>query len=139
MPSKDFYHDHVRKALEKDNWNITHDPYYIRIGRHKTFVDLGAERILIAAEKGKEKIAVEIKSFIGTSDIDQFEDALGQFLIYLVALENKDPERMLFMAVPKSFYSRFFNDNFFVQLAKRFNLKMFIFDEVNEKIEEWIK
>jgi hypothetical protein len=26
MPKLDIYHDTVKRALEKDNWTITHDP-----------------------------------------------------------------------------------------------------------------
>ena len=44
-------------------------------------IDLGAER-LIAAEKGIEKIAVEVKSFVGSSKIEDLRDAVGQFVIY---------------------------------------------------------
>jgi XisH protein len=29
--AKDFYHDNVRQALEKDGWHITHDPYKAKI------------------------------------------------------------------------------------------------------------
>lgn len=66
--AKDRFHDHVRTALENDGWMITHDPYKILIGRRKGYIDLGAE--LIGAEKELEKIAVEIKSFLGLSDLD---------------------------------------------------------------------
>ena len=31
MPQKDSYHDSVRKALEKDGWTVTHDPFTIRL------------------------------------------------------------------------------------------------------------
>lgn len=63
---KDFFHDAVRAALEKDGWLITHDPYEIKTDLLNLFdtrmkVDLGAEK-LIAADKGAEKIAVEVKS-----------------------------------------------------------------------------
>ncbi len=69
MPAKDIYHETVKNAMVKDGWKITHDPFRIRLARGKNlFVDLGAER-LIAAEKGLEKIAVEIKSFRQASDI----------------------------------------------------------------------
>jgi hypothetical protein len=139
MPAKDFYHDTVRVALEKDGWLITHDPLYLRIGKYKTYIDLGAEKHLIAAEKGSEKIAVEIKSFIGQSDIDQFEDAFGQFLIYMTALAKKDPGRILYLAVPLEFYNRFFDDRFFVELAEQFKLRMLIFDEVKQSIVKWKK
>ncbi len=137
--AKDKYHNLVKAALEKEGWEITHDPYFILVGRRRGFIDLGAEKDIIAAEKGKEKIAIEIKSFVGTSDLDAFEDALGQFLIYLVALEEKEPERTLFLAVPLTFYNRFFDDPFFVRLAKRYQVKIVIFNEENQSLVEWKK
>ena len=135
--AKDKYHREVREALEKEGWRITHDPYKILIGRRKGYIDLGAE--IIGAEKEDIKIAVEIKSFIGVSDLDQFEDALGQFLLYWRALKFKEPDRVLFLAVPESFYKRFFDDVFFVETAQEFNVKMVIYNEKDITIEQWIK
>lgn len=135
--AKDKYHENVRQALVKDGWKITEDPYFLMVGKRRGYIDLGAERI-IAAEKGLEKIAVEVKSFIGTSDLDSFEDALGQFLIYLVALEEKDSARALFLAVPEAFYERFFDDPFFMRLAQRFGVNMLIFNEEKNIIVQWI-
>ena len=86
MPARDTFHDAVRVALEKDNWKITHDPLKVMLGKKRGYIDLAAEK-LIAAEKEERKIAVKVKSFIDVSDLDEFEDALGQFLIYKVALE----------------------------------------------------
>ncbi|MCI4648122.1 XisH family protein [Phaeodactylibacter sp.] len=139
MPAKDFYHDHVKFALEAEGWKITHDPFFIRVGRRKSFIDLGAEKAVIGAEKEGVKIAVEIKSFLGASDLDEFEDALGQFIIYFNALEEKDPDRHLYMAMPGDFYERFFEDGFFRKLAERYSLKMIIFDEKTKVIHKWIK
>ncbi|MEC4816876.1 MAG: element excision factor XisH family protein, partial [Scytonema sp. PMC 1069.18] len=62
MPAPDLYHDVVCTALIKDGWKITDDPLVLTIGRRSVFVDLGAEK-LIAAERGSDKIAIEIKSF----------------------------------------------------------------------------
>jgi XisH protein len=135
--AKDKFHMHVRVALENDGWTITHDPYKIVIGRRKGYIDLGAE--LIGAEKATEKIAVEIKSFLGLSDLDQFEDALGQFLIYLFALNKREPERMLFLAIPNLFYESFFDDPFFVELAQHYALKIAVFDQTQPLILKWIK
>ena len=68
---KDLYHQHVVEALIKDGWTITDDPYYVPIGNRRGYIDLGAEKSVIAAEKQSdndiEKIAVEIKSFISKS------------------------------------------------------------------------
>ena len=30
--AKDIFHETVKKALEKDGWTITHDPYRLRYG-----------------------------------------------------------------------------------------------------------
>lgn len=137
--AKDKYHQHVRTALENDGWIITHDPYKIKLGRRRGYIDLGAEKEIIAAEKQGEKIAVEIKSFVGHSDLDDFEDALGQFLLYWRALKFKEPDRILFLAVPEGFYKRFFDDVFFVETAQEFNVKMLIYNEKDITIEQWIK
>nr|WP_052515905.1 element excision factor XisH family protein [Phaeodactylibacter xiamenensis] len=50
----------------------------------------------IAAEKGTEKIAVEIKSFLGTSRVYDFHQAIGQFVIYKMALKRNQELRTLF-------------------------------------------
>ena len=75
--AKDIYHQIVKEALIKDGWTITNDPYLIpRTNRKPYEVDLGAEKF-IAAEKGLEKIAVEIKSFINSSMTYDFHTAFG--------------------------------------------------------------
>ncbi len=51
----------------------------LQVGIHKMYIDLGAKK-LIAAEKGERKIAVEIKSFISKSEINDLENALGQYI-----------------------------------------------------------
>ncbi len=47
MPAKDFYHDAVKIALQKDGWQITADPLVLRAGLMTLYVDLGAEKLLI--------------------------------------------------------------------------------------------
>ena len=108
MSAKDIFHDAVRKGLEKESWVITDDPLRIRSGRVDMQIDLGAERI-IAAEKGEEKIAVEIKSFVSSSNISEFHTALGQFPNYRLALKKQQPDRFLYLAVPQGVYETFFN------------------------------
>ena len=55
--AKDIYHDIVKRALQKDGWTITHDPYKIPLSNRTLKADLGAEKIM-AAEHGLEKIVV---------------------------------------------------------------------------------
>ncbi len=138
MPAKDKYHQTVRTALENDNWVITHDPYKVVLGRKRGYIDLAAEKMLAAEREGR-KIAVEVKSFLGISNLDEFEDALGQFLIYQVALEKKEVDRKLYLAVPVNFYNDFFDDPFFVEIAERFNMSLIVFDEEINEIISWIR
>jgi hypothetical protein len=60
MPAKNIYHDGVARALIADGWTITHDPLTLSFGGKDLFVDLGAERAALAAEKEGRRIAVEI-------------------------------------------------------------------------------
>jgi XisH protein len=113
MPAKDSYHEIVKNALIEEGWTVTHDPFFIRIGKRKGFIDLAAE--IIAAERGQQKIAVEIKSFTGLSDLDQFEDALGQFNVYDFTLKRKEPDRQLWIALPLGFYESFLRILFFLK------------------------
>ncbi len=76
--ARDIYHEHVKEALIKDGWTITHDPYYLDVGNSSPVeIDLGAER-LISAERDSEKIVVEIKSFLNRSFTYDFYGAYGQ-------------------------------------------------------------
>lgn len=93
--AKDLFHDVVKSALQKDGWEITHDPYSIEAFDTTFNIDLGAEK-LIGAQRNKELIAVEVKSFIGPSLIYDFHLALGQYMNYMRGLRRKDPQRTLF-------------------------------------------
>ncbi len=96
MPKRDKYHFQVRAALEKDGWIITDDPLDLTSGEVELFADLGAARVL-AAERGEEKIAVEIKSFLEEqSPVSEFHKASGQYDTYQFALEDKEPKEGLF-------------------------------------------
>ena len=104
MPAYDTFHGAVKRGLIKDGWTITDDPLMIEFGVLNVYIDLAAER-LIAAERENERIAVEIKSFLGPSVLTDFYAALGQFLSYrIVLLDAKDPGRILFLAVPASVF-----------------------------------
>ncbi len=82
MAAKDRFHDAVKRGLKKDKWVITHDPLTIEFSEDdEVEIDLGAEQLL-GAEKGVEKIAIEIKSFLSESALYDFHRALGQFLNY---------------------------------------------------------
>lgn len=136
MAAKDTFHEAVKSALMKDGWTITHDPLHINFAEVDIYIDLGAER-LIAAQKEEEKIAVEIKTFLNPSAISDFHTALGQFLNYRFALKADDPERTLYLAVPRETYDTFFMRRFVQLIIQEYQMKLIAYDSVDEVIVLW--
>ncbi len=130
------HHAAVKTALVKDGWSITHDPLFIRSLDIEMYIDLGAEKI-IGAEKGDRKIAVEIKSFVGTSSISEFHTALGQFLNYRMALEDQEPDRVLYLAITTQVFQAFFAGRFIQKAVRAHQLRLVVFDPEDEEIEQW--
>ncbi len=137
MPAKDLYHDVVKKALVKDGWTITHDPYMMHLGKKDLFVDLGAEKLL-AAEKNERKIAVEVKSFVGRSEVQDLRNALGQFVLYRHVLQEKEPDRELFLAVRESVFVEVFQEPIGEILIRKGEIQLIVFDKAKEEIQRWI-
>lgn len=137
MPAKDLYHDSAKNALIKDGWTITHDPLKLEWGGKDMYVDLGAEQLL-AAEKGGRQIAVEIKSFVGASDIDDLEKALGQYILYHDVLAELEPQRALYLAVPNRVLLDIFEEPLGKLLLKNDRARLIGFDPRTEVIVQWI-
>jgi hypothetical protein len=137
MSAKDLFHELVKASLIDEGWAITHDPYRIELEFTALYIDLGAER-LIAAERGQEKIAIEIKSFIAPSVMSEFHVAIGQFVNYRLALEDEDPERKLYLAVPEETYDRFFHYAFIQKSIDRNQVPLVIYSTSSPRIVKWI-
>ena len=139
MSAKDKFHESVKKGLQKEEWVITDDPLRIEFGEEdEVRIDLGAERLL-AAQKKDVKIAVEVKSFLSDSALSDFHLALGQFLNYRLVLKEKDKERILYLAVPIYAYESFFQRDLPKAVIKQYELKLVVYDPVEEVIVKWIK
>ncbi|MBD2608108.1 XisH family protein [Scytonema hofmannii FACHB-248] len=137
MPAKDVYHNVVITALEKDGWLITDDPFKLKCGTKDLYIDLGAEK-LIVAQKGQQKIAVEIKSFLSQSPVRDLENALGQFILYYDILEEQGSERILYLAIPHRTYTEIFTEPIGKILLKKNRLRLLVFDPKQEVIVQWI-
>ncbi len=137
MPARDIYHDAVRAALEGDGWVITDDPLRLTWGTRDLYVDLGAERLL-AAERAGNRIAVEVKSFVGASDMADLETAIGQFAVYNVVLTRTDPGRILYLAVPERAGTTVFEEPIGQLLVATYDLRLLVFDPVAEEVLRWM-
>ncbi len=137
MPAKDIYHNNVRTALEKDGWTITNDPLPLKIGKRTLNVDLGAEK-LFAAEKQGRKIAVEVKSFVSASPVQDLEEAVGQYIVYEDILERSEPERIIYLAIRAEVYAQIFSEPIGQVLLEKKRFKLIVFDSLKETIVRWI-
>jgi hypothetical protein len=137
VPAKDIYHDTVKRALQKDGWIITHDPFPLQIGRKRLSADLGAER-LINAEKGTKKIVVEVNNFVGRSDVKDLEQALGQYILYRQVLNEMRIERSLYLAITQPIFNSVFTIELGQVLLKNQIVKLIFFDDKSEAIVQWI-
>lgn len=136
MPAKDFFHNTVKTSLEKDGWIITDENLFIEVEDVDFYIDLAAERILVA-EKTGQKIAVEVKSFLGASDVTEFHSALGQCLNYRSALRLTEPDLTLYLAIPEDVYKEFFIRRFIQRVIVEHQLKLLIFNPTQKEIVQW--
>lgn len=135
MSRKDTYHYLVKQALMAEGWTITHDPYVFDSDPQLS-TDLGAERLL-AAEKAHEKIAVEIKSFRGESQIAELEKAAGQYRLYRRLLRLQDPERTLYLAVPRHAFENVFRRQIGQLAIDEFDFKLIVYSLSQEESLQW--
>jgi len=135
--AKDIIHDAVKNALIKDGWTITHDPYTIGYKGKYAYADLAAERP-IAAQRGSEKIIVEIKSFVGMSILQDFKTALGSYSLYLPVLAQIAPEYQLFLAVDHLTYQNDFQHPMVVLVMESNQIPFIVVNTKTETINQWI-
>ena len=137
MAAKDIVHDIVREALEKEGWFIIRDPFFLRVSENiGMFVDLAADKLLLA-ERETLKIAVEVKSFVGLSNLTDFHLAVGQFLNYRLALKEFESDRILYLAIPNDIYNTFFQDSFIQKVIEAYSIKLIIVNPKKGEITLW--
>lgn len=137
MPAKDIYHYNVKNALIKDGWRIVRDGYQIKFKEIKLYADLAAE-VMFAAERDKQQIIIEVKSFLGTSRIRDFEAAVGQYVLYRLYLSQVFPEATVYLAISSDIYRSFFTKQAIEFAIKELDIKLIIVDVEREEIVQWI-
>jgi hypothetical protein len=137
MPARNLYHDAVVDALTADGWTVTDDPHRLVIGRRQLFVDLAGDRAALAADRGRERIAVEVQSFLSKSDIDDFHRAVGQYIVYRVVLQEVGPDRTLYLGVPDEVYTGILSEPLGQLVVTGLGMKVVVFDPAERRIVRW--
>jgi hypothetical protein len=79
-----------------------------------------------------------VKSFLGASLVKEFHTALGQFLNYRFALQQKQPNRVLFLAVPLDIYTSFFSLALAQGVVAQYNVKVLVYHPETQEVRQWI-
>jgi len=137
MPAHDLYHQQLKTALQADGWAITHDPLRLQWGNKDMYVDLGAEQIL-TAEKAGRKIAVELKTFGGASEIYDLQQAVGQYVVYRAVLVRTEPDRILYLAIHQEVFADIFEDSLGHLLREDYQIPLIVFNPQTQEIVKWI-
>jgi hypothetical protein len=137
MGRNDFYKEHVRQALEKDGWRITHDPMKTPFDDTDILIDFGAERTLLAT-KERETIAVEVKNFLHPNEkMNELNRLIGQYANYLKSFKVNDPNRKAYIAVTEEAYLRVFCMPMMAANVIEYNMRFIIFNPYTCKIISW--
>ena len=133
--AKDKLHNVVEVALAKDGWSGIKS-LALDYGGTELNVDIVADK-LISAEKGRLKIAVEVKSFINASVTYDFHQAVGQYLHYRMALRRLQISRVPYLALPDAIYNEYLVQPFFQDSIALHQVKLFTVDSVQQEIVRW--
>lgn len=98
---------------------------------------MGIERV-IAVERGSEKLAIEVKSFVGQSIVNDIENALGQFVVYMSFLEELEPDRPVYVAISQNSYDTVFQKRAVQHLIRRNRVPLVVVNIITEEVVEWI-
>lgn len=136
MAARNVHHDAVVDALVADGWTVTDDPLRLSFGNRKVYVDIGAQKA-IGAEKGDRRIAVEVQSFLGLSEVHDLEGALGQYVLYRTVLRASEPDRALYMAVRPVVADGILAEPIGRLLVEEERIKVLVFDSTTRRIVRW--
>ncbi|WP_353121296.1 XisH family protein [Planktothrix agardhii] len=138
MPAKDIYHEAVKKALIKDGWTITADPYPLEYEDVELYPDLAVEKV-ISEEQKQRKIIIEIKSFISSSLMKDFELALGQYILYRDLIQlAQDEYQEIYLAIKDEVYDTFFQRKSIKAVVKLNQVALLVINTDKEEIVQWI-
>jgi hypothetical protein len=138
MSAKDIYHEAVKNALIKDGWTITADPYPLEYEDVELYPDLAVEKLISEDEK-QRKIIIEIKSFISPSLIKDFQNALGQYILYRDLIQlAQDEYQEIYLAIKDEIYETFFQRKSIKAVVKLNQLSLVVINTKKEEIVKWI-
>lgn len=93
--------------------------------------------MVITAEQGNQKIAVEVKSFVGASPVADLRDAIGQYVMYRSVLRRIEPERIPYLAIDAVTAQEIFTEPLARYLVADEQVYLVVVDIITERIVAW--
>ena len=90
------------------------------------------------AERGSERIAVEITSFVADSPVRDLQEAVGQFVVYRALLSLAEPDRLLFLGVSTRVYDSVLSEPLGQLVVDEVRLRVLVFDPHQQRVVQWI-
>lgn len=135
--ARDKIHLAVKKALEKEDWTIVNDPFYVESGGVEIEIDMEAEKFIIA-QKDAVKILVEVKSLNKKSLLYEFHATIGQYIDYRGILKDENIDRPLYLAISAATYEQMQLKPFYEKRLLENQIRLIIVDILEETIVQWI-
>jgi hypothetical protein len=70
--------------------------------------------------------------------VRDLEEAVGQFGVYKTVLAQVEPDRVLYLAVPRRAYEALLIEPFGQLIVRGLGLRLLVFDEQQERVLQWI-
>lgn len=138
MPAIDQCEEQVIRALEKAGWLVTHQPFAIRINKKRAGY-VYADLRLRQKTNNQTIIVIEVKYFASTrTHLDEFYQAVGQYMSYRNALTINDMQLPVYLSVPSSVFTTFFQIPLIAAVVADAQIKLVVIDLEKEEIIQWI-
>lgn len=136
MPAIDQCHYQIVRALEKEKFRVQPKPFYLKKAGRRFFADIEAEHL---DEQNRQRIiVVEAKCFFdSSSELDELYGAIGQYLVYRNLLNEKYPDRQLYLAIPVHAYEGIFTE-IGLAVATEVGINLIVVNLAKEEIVQWI-
>ena len=97
----------------------------------------GSPSFFCSASKSQAR-RVASSQYERSSEVEDLRNALGQFVLYRHILEEKEPDRELFLAVRESVFVEVFQEPLGEILLRKGEVRLIVFDQATEEIRRWV-
>jgi hypothetical protein len=91
------------------------------------------------AERGDERIAVEIQSYVLKSIITDFHRSVGQYVVYRSVLFAAALGYQLYLAVPNDAYEEIWVERIGTTVREREQIRLIVYETNPPRIQSWIE